>query len=137
MATFSNQARILKTLGHPTRLRMLRLLEEDEACVCHLAAALHISQPAVSQHLMALRKAGTVSRRRDGKNIYYRLSRSEIRGLLDLTDALAGGAPNSARLRAADDCPCPQCQARHESIATSGDKLAPAVTSEAKGEKVR
>ncbi|MGA9191969.1 MAG: metalloregulator ArsR/SmtB family transcription factor [Anaerolineales bacterium] len=137
MATFSAQARLLKSLGHPTRLQMLRLLEEDEACVCHMAAALQTSQPTVSQHLMALRKAGIVSRRRDGKNIYYRLSRSQIAGLLDLADALAGGTRSSARPRSAADCPCPQCQARGESTAGPERQLASTEASRAKGEKVR
>lgn len=126
MATFSRQARLLKNLGHPARLRILRLLEQDEACVCHLAAALHISQPTVSQHLMALRNTGTVSRRRDGKNIYYRLSSPDIRVLLDLTDTMAGGRPSLSRPRAAEHCPCPQCQAKDKSTTNPRSQLSPA-----------
>jgi DNA-binding transcriptional ArsR family regulator len=109
MKPYSRQARLLKSFGHLSRLRLLKLLDEDEACVCHLSAALHLSQPAVSQHLMALRKVGAVSSRRDGKNVYYRLSRPEIRDLLDVLSDMSG-AP-AASLPPADDCPCPRCQA--------------------------
>ncbi len=135
MATFTRQAHLLKCLGHPTRLRMLHLLEQDEACVCHLAAALHASQPAISQHLMALREAGAVTRRREGKNIYYRLSRHEIPGLLDIVNSLAGGASGPTRQEVAEDCPCPQCRARHDLAAESRGNPAPSTNSVLTGEK--
>jgi DNA-binding transcriptional ArsR family regulator len=114
MATFSRQARWLKTLGHPTRLRMLHLLEPGEACVCHLSAALDLGQPVVSQHLMALRRTGAVTSRREGKNVYYQLATPEIPGLLSMLSEMAGGTPNLERLRPAENCPCPSCQAAHE-----------------------
>ncbi len=134
MASFARQAGLLKSLGHPTRLRILRLLEEGEACVCHLGAALHVSQPAVSQHLMALRRAGAVSRRRDGKNVYYRLSRSEILGLLDLAGTMSGGTVAPARPRAAEDCPCPRCQAAPNPEKVSRGEPAPSSGSARNGE---
>ena len=135
MAAFNRQARFLKSLGHPTRLRVVWMLRRDEACVCHLAAALHISQPAVSQHLMALRRSGAVSRRREGKNIYYRLSRSEIGGMLDLIDTITGREPGASNVMGGFDCTCPRCQAQRDAtkVYAGGRETTPAL--ETTGEK--
>ena len=48
-----------------------------------LTARFDISQPAVSQHLARLRKAGLVSERRDGRLVYYRVERKGLRPLID------------------------------------------------------
>lgn len=58
---------IFKALGEPTRLRILRLLAEQELCVCDLEEILQISQPRVSQHLKVLKQTGLVNERRDGQ----------------------------------------------------------------------
>ena len=59
-------------LSSPTRLRLLKLVEEEELCVCELACMLGISQPATSQHLAKLRRAGLVRERREGPMALYR-----------------------------------------------------------------
>jgi ArsR family transcriptional regulator len=57
-----------------TRLRILHLLlEEKELCVCDVCAVLGEIQPKVSRHLAALRRAGLVEVRRDGRWKYYAL----------------------------------------------------------------
>jgi len=40
--------KILKALGEPTRLKIIRLLEEREMCICELVAVLDMSQPKKS-----------------------------------------------------------------------------------------
>ena len=45
---YDQQAALFKALAHPARLRILDLLAQDEACVCHLTAALGQRQPYVS-----------------------------------------------------------------------------------------
>lgn len=55
----------LKLLSDPTRLLMLKLLEDKEYCVCELTAIFHISQPGISQHLRKLKNAGLVRERRE------------------------------------------------------------------------
>jgi ArsR family transcriptional regulator, arsenate/arsenite/antimonite-responsive transcriptional repressor len=67
-------------LAHPkftpcdeTRLRMVALLSHGELCVCHIHAALRVSQSNASRHLAILRAAGVVEDRRDGSWVYYRL----------------------------------------------------------------
>jgi DNA-binding transcriptional ArsR family regulator len=57
-----------------TRRRLLDLLKSGEKTVSELTDALDVSQPAVSQHLAALRGAGLVDERRDGRFRFYRLT---------------------------------------------------------------
>jgi len=54
---YQGQAKILRALAHPVRLRILDILARQEACVCHLEAVLKRPQPYVSQQLAALREA--------------------------------------------------------------------------------
>jgi ArsR family transcriptional regulator len=66
--------RILRALADPTRVRILALLDgRDELCVCEIVDALRLPQYAVSRHLRALRAAGLVSARRQGRWMHYRL----------------------------------------------------------------
>lgn len=67
-------SRLFKALGDETRLRMVALLSHGELCVCHLEAALDLSQPAASRQLAVLRNAGVVEARREGSWVYYRLA---------------------------------------------------------------
>ncbi|HEY3885483.1 MAG TPA: metalloregulator ArsR/SmtB family transcription factor [Vicinamibacterales bacterium] len=65
---------IFKALADSTRLRILGLLLAGEVCVCHIHAALRISQPKASRHLAYLRRAGLVTTRRAGTWMHYRLA---------------------------------------------------------------
>jgi ArsR family transcriptional regulator len=67
-------AALFRILSQPARLRIILALANQEACVCHLETALNLRQAYISQQLMALREANLVTSRRDGRNIYYRLS---------------------------------------------------------------
>ena len=67
-------ASICKALSHPKRLEILDYLRDGEKHVKELAAALDISQSALSRYLAAIRSTGIVVPRRDGQNVYYRLS---------------------------------------------------------------
>lgn len=55
---------VFKALGEPTRLRIIKLLTEQDLCVCDLEKIMQISQPRISQHLKVLRHAGLVNERR-------------------------------------------------------------------------
>ena len=69
---------IFKALSDETRLRILKLLERDELCVCDIVAALGMSQPKVSFHLNVLKEAGLIKDRKDGRWIHYRLDETDI-----------------------------------------------------------
>ena len=78
--------RIFQALADPSRRAILESLTRGEAAVKDLTARFEISQPAVSQHLAALRDAGLVSYRREGRRAYYRV---EPRGMKPLIDWIA------------------------------------------------
>jgi DNA-binding transcriptional ArsR family regulator len=65
---------ILAAVSDATRLKMLRLLARGDKCACVLPRHVGTSQPAVSQHLKVLRKAGLVAMRKDGKKRIYSVS---------------------------------------------------------------
>lgn len=70
----SPAARYFHALADETRLRVLELLRSGERCVCELAGAVGVSQPRLSYHLRALRQAGILLDRRDGRWVYYRIN---------------------------------------------------------------
>lgn len=77
---------LFKLLGDPTRARLLyALLEAGELCVCDLAASTGTMETTVSQALRLLRASGVVSGRRQGRNVFYRLSDAHVRMLLDVS----------------------------------------------------
>jgi ubiquinone/menaquinone biosynthesis C-methylase UbiE/DNA-binding transcriptional ArsR family regulator len=66
--------KVFKTLADPTRVRILRLLEQEELIVGELMAVLGMAQSRVSRHLAILREAGLLTDRRDGTFVAYRLA---------------------------------------------------------------
>ena len=76
-------ADLFRTLADPTRRAVFERLAGAEMTVSELKAGFDVSQPAISQHLAALRGAGLVEERRAGRNAWYR-ARPE--GLAPLTD---------------------------------------------------
>lgn len=74
-------ADIFKTLGDPTRIKLLFALMQQELCVCDLAALIEVSESAVSHQLRVLRGQKLVRFRRDGKNLYYSLDDEHVRVL--------------------------------------------------------
>ena len=69
---------VFKALSEETRLRIMKLLEDGELCVCDIVAALDMIQPKVSFHLGVLKKAGLIKDRKQGKWIHYRIDDSNM-----------------------------------------------------------
>lgn len=74
IASFQKVASWFDKLGDSTRLRILWMLCHCEECVSNIAAAMEMSDPAVSHHLRLLRESGLIVSRRDGKEVYYKLA---------------------------------------------------------------
>lgn len=74
---------VFRALADPTRRAVFERLTRGEAAVKELTARFAVSQPAISQHLAALRRAGLVTERRDGRHAYYRVAPSGLRPLVD------------------------------------------------------
>ena len=66
---------VLKALADANRARLLFALQGGELCVCQLIALLGLAPSTVSKHLTILRAARLVDSRKDGRWMYYRLSR--------------------------------------------------------------
>lgn len=75
--------RIFHALADPSRRAIFESLTTGEAAVKELTARFDISQPAVSQHLAALRDAGLVDGRREGRFVYYHVEPSGMKPLID------------------------------------------------------
>lgn len=69
---------LFKALSDETRLRILKLLERGELCVCDMVAAFDMSQPKVSFHLATLKAAGLVKDRKEGRWMHYKLDDSDL-----------------------------------------------------------
>jgi DNA-binding transcriptional ArsR family regulator len=77
-------ASICHTLANPKRLEIIDKLRGGELSVTELVEALEISQSNLSQHLSVMRQRGIVTTRREGLNVFYRLSSSKITQACDL-----------------------------------------------------
>ena len=75
--------KIFQALADPSRRAIFKSLMRGEAAVKNLTARFDISQPAVSQHLAALKDAGLVNGRRDGRCVYYRVEPRGVKPLID------------------------------------------------------
>ena len=73
-----------KTLGDPTRLKIVQALDGGEMCVCDLAAFLKVSESAVSHQLRYLKDLALVKARREGQILYYSLNDHHVSKLLQL-----------------------------------------------------
>lgn len=71
-----------KVMGDETRMRIMLLISEESRCVSDIAAALSMSDSAVSHQLKALKSAGLVKTRRDGKNMYYMLDDEHVNEII-------------------------------------------------------
>ncbi len=67
-------SQLFKALADPTRLKIILALEQEEMCVCDLAAFLAVTESAVSHQLRLLRQLHLVTNRRQGPILYYRLT---------------------------------------------------------------
>ena len=65
-------------MSDETRLRIIKLLEQGELCVCDITAALDMVQPKVSFHLSTLKEAGLIKDRKQGKWIHYSLNEKDL-----------------------------------------------------------
>jgi len=69
-------------LGDTTRLKMLKIIGDEELCSCEVMAALGLTQPTTSHHLTILERAGLLSSRRSGKWVFYKITNTNVRNLI-------------------------------------------------------
>jgi DNA-binding transcriptional ArsR family regulator len=75
---------VMRALADPTRRAVYeRIVRSQEITVVELTRGSGVTQGAISQHLKALKRAGLVAERPQGRNVHYR---AEPRGLVPLVD---------------------------------------------------
>jgi ArsR family transcriptional regulator len=79
----SYKAELFKSLGHPTRIRILEILRGGEATVSELQLGLDVDASVVSQQLAVLRARRLVETRKVGSNVYYRVRDPQVWQILD------------------------------------------------------
>ena len=75
-------AELFKVFGDSTRIRILFVLFEEEVCVCDLAAALNMTQSAISHQLKILKQSKLVKSRREGKSVFYSLADDHVKTII-------------------------------------------------------
>ena len=78
--------KILKALGHPIRLQIVKSLQTESLCVCDLNLSFDFSQANLSQHLKILREAGILESKKIGVEMHYRVKLKGITRLLSTMD---------------------------------------------------
>lgn len=77
-------AEILKTIGHPMRLEILKIMKQKEPLtVAELMDATGLEQSLLSHHLIKMKDKGVLQSFRDGRNIHYSLNDRTILNLFD------------------------------------------------------
>ena len=76
-------ARILKTLGHPDRIKIVEFLEEGEKTVGQIQREFNLLQPITSQHLKVMYDRDIVTFRQEGTRYFYSLANNFIIKILD------------------------------------------------------
>ncbi|TFE02098.1 ArsR/SmtB family transcription factor [Jeotgalibacillus salarius] len=78
-------AQLFKALADETRMKIAyTLLKEEELCVCDVAAVIDSSNATASHHLRMLKSLGLAKSRKQGKQAYYSLDDSHVKGLIEL-----------------------------------------------------
>ena len=67
----------MKALSDPNRVRIIKILESKELCVCELQDLIGLAQSTVSKHLKVLEEAGLVDYRKESSWFIYRLTEGE------------------------------------------------------------
>ena len=82
--TMERIGELFKGFADPTRVHILSLLQEQELCVTDIAAAVELSQSAISHQLSLLKQMHLIKFRREGKNLLYSLADDHVRTILEM-----------------------------------------------------
>lgn len=77
----SELSNLFKCMGDPTRVKILNILMNTEACVCDIAALTNMSQSAISHQLRVLKMSRIVKMRKSGKVVYYSLNDDHVKDI--------------------------------------------------------
>ncbi len=75
---FESAAEVFRAMSAPMRLKIISSLCNGEKNVGQLLQEIDTTQPNMSQHLNTLYQSGVLGKRRDGVQIYYRISNDRV-----------------------------------------------------------
>jgi ArsR family transcriptional regulator, arsenate/arsenite/antimonite-responsive transcriptional repressor len=81
--TYGELETFFSALGDATRLKMLKLIDDEELCSCEVMAALELTQPTTSHHLGILERSGLLSSNRRGKWVFYKIANTKVHNLIN------------------------------------------------------
>ncbi len=114
------RTRVLKAMAHPSRLLMLETLARDgERCVCDLQRLVGSDLSTVSKHLSLMRAAGLVIDRRQGLQVFYRLTVPCVMNFFDCVDAVLNSGGDARSLGRRGRTTAPRCAAPGASVRRS------------------
>jgi len=74
---------IFKAFCDENRIKILHLLSDGEKCACKLLEELNITQPTLSHHMKILLDSNVVKGRKEGKWMYYSISKDGLKKALE------------------------------------------------------
>jgi ArsR family transcriptional regulator len=96
---YTQRATIIKAMAHPSRLIIIDALAEGEKCVCELQRLVGADLSTVSKHLSVMKRAGIVTDRKEGLQVFYRLRVPCVLRFFDCVEAvLRANAQEAARV---------------------------------------
>jgi|WetSurMetagenome_2_1015567.scaffolds.fasta_scaffold1564210_1 DNA-binding transcriptional ArsR family regulator len=106
----NDMANACKAFGDPQRLKILRILasrQVEALCVTDIAKILHVSQPAISQHINMLKKIGVVMSTKVGNRVHYGIDAKKLDSYRAKFDAffLKGFTPCPYNISRCSECP--------------------------------
>ncbi len=95
--------KVMKALSDPNRVKILKMLQYKNMCVCEMQEALGVAQPTVSKHLRILEEAGFVEYEKDGLWVNYLLAKDSdtpyVKSLLENMRGWLENEPEIIRLK--------------------------------------
>ena len=96
---------IFKAFCDENRVKILQMLQRGEKCACNLLEEMNITQPTLSHHMKILCDSGIVEGRKDGKWMYYSISKAGVEIAHQYFDALTNTV-NSENNSCSVECKC-------------------------------
>lgn len=87
---------LFKALADETRLKIVKMLIEEDKCPCHILKAFNITQPTLSYHTKILCEAGIIVGKRKGAVMECSVNKEKIVQIQMLFDSLANQIENNS-----------------------------------------
>ena len=94
---YQENAKILKALSDPNRLRIIDMLSCGEKCICNMLKEFKLTQPTLSHHMKVLSDCGLLESRKEGLWHYYSLNEENYKKMSDFLTAIG---------KSKEDCIC-------------------------------